>query len=164
MGLRQLNNSVSCSADEDPRVETSWIRLWHICCVKLLKKPFVHVWRNNEPLQYQYISRHAVCFYTFAARKQCLHTWVANFQSWMARQGILVHFVVSKCPKKKEFSVRNNFRSKASAHLRNPHWSAMSARMCWSRETLRRRASMLVIIIPTLQNVKLLMSYSELCL
>ena len=40
----QLNNpfkGISCSANEDPRVETSWIVLWHLCCVKLLKKPFV---------------------------------------------------------------------------------------------------------------------------
>ena len=46
----------SCSADEDPQVETSWFIVWHLCCENCSKNFSIHVWRNNEPLQYYKIA------------------------------------------------------------------------------------------------------------
>ena len=43
---------VNFSADGDPRVETSWFIVFHLCCVNCSETFCVRLWRNNEPLQY----------------------------------------------------------------------------------------------------------------
>ena len=47
-------NVKCCSADETHGPKRPELLFWHLCCVKLFKKSFVHVWRNNEPLQYHH--------------------------------------------------------------------------------------------------------------